>query len=99
LHFVDLAAFELAGTAHDGTFDIVGGHADGFGGGDCGAQARVGIRIASVARGDLYFFDEPCESFAALCVKRGLLVLNGCPFTMSGHYLKPLREPVPNFRE
>ena len=30
--FVDLAAFEFAGAAHDGALDVVGGHADGFGG-------------------------------------------------------------------
>ena len=30
--FVDLAAFQFAGAAHDGVLDVVGGHADGLGG-------------------------------------------------------------------
>ena len=28
--FIDLAAFQFAGAAHDGALDVVGGHAGGF---------------------------------------------------------------------
>src|ERR1700761_1258093 len=51
-NFVDLAAFELAGAAHNGALDVVGGHALGFGGNDCGAEAGVHIGIAAVAGGN-----------------------------------------------
>ena len=59
--FVDLAAFELAGAAHDGLLDVVGGHTDGLGRHDRRAQARIRIRIAAVARGDHDFLDDARE--------------------------------------
>ena len=59
--FVDLAAFQFAGAAHDGLLDVVGGHADGFGGQDGGAQARIPVRIAAAAGGDGDFLDDARE--------------------------------------
>ena len=81
--FVDLAAFELAGAAHDGALDVIGGHADGFGGDDGGAQARVGVGIAAIARGNHNFLDHAGEYLPAFGVKRGLLVLD-CPMDNNG---------------
>src|SRR5262249_55281149 len=52
LDFFDLAAFQLTGTAHDGTLDIVGRHADCFRGGDGSPETSVGIRIAAAAGRD-----------------------------------------------
>jgi len=36
-----ICRFQFAGAAHDGFFDVVGGHGNALGGGDGGAQARV----------------------------------------------------------
>ena len=83
--FVDLAAFEFACAAHDRALDVVGRHADGFGRGDGGAQARVGFRVAAAARGNHDFLDEASERFATLGVKRRLFVLDRGPFTVSRH--------------
>ena len=78
--FVDLPAFQFAGAAHDGLLDVVGGHADGLGGEDGGAETGIGIRIAAAAGGDHNFLDDARERFPALGVQCGLLVLDGRPF-------------------
>ncbi len=81
--FVDLAAFQFAGAAHDGLLDVVGRHTDGFGGQDGGAQTGVPVGIAAAARGDHDFLDNARERFSALGVKSRLFVLNGGPFGMA----------------
>ena len=80
---VDLAAFQFAGAAHDGFLDVVGGHADAFGRQDRRAQARIGVRIAAIARGDRNFLDDARETFSALGVESGLFVLDGRPLGMA----------------
>src|SRR6185437_659381 len=90
---VDLAAFEFAGAAHDRALDIVGGHADGFGRGDGGPQTRIGVGITAAPGRDLNFLDQPRKRLATLGVGGGLLVLNGRPFTMSGHAETSNSEP------
>ena len=81
--FLDLPAFQFAGAAHDGLLDVVGRHADGFGGEDGGAQARIGVRIAAAAGGDRDFLDDARKTLSALGVQGRLLVLNGGPFGMA----------------
>ena len=80
---VDLAAFELAGAAHDGLLDVVGRHADGLGGGDGRSQARIHIRIAAVSGGDHDLFNDARETLPALGVGGGFLVLDCRPFGMT----------------
>ena len=82
-HFLDLPAFQFARAAHDGLLDVVGRHADVFGGENRGAQARIAVGIAAVARGDRDFLDESREDFTALGVESRLLVLNCRPFGMA----------------
>ena len=48
--FVDLAAFQFAGAAHDGALDVVGGHADRLGGDDGRAKPGIHVRVAAAAR-------------------------------------------------
>ena len=82
--FVDLAAFQFAGAAHDGALDVVGGHAGGLGVGDGFAQTGVGVRVAAAGTGGNHdFLDDARKHFPALGVGGGLLVLDGRPFGMS----------------
>jgi hypothetical protein len=81
----DLSAFQFAGAAHDGLLDVVGRHADRFGGQDGGAQARIPVGIAAAARGDHNFLDDARERFSALGVKCRLFVFNGGPFGVARH--------------
>ena len=81
--FVDLPSLQLAGAAHDGLLDVIGGHADAFGGQDGGAQTGIGIRIAPIAGGDHNFLDDARKRFSALGVECGLLVLDGRPLRMT----------------
>ena len=75
-------AFEFAGAALDGAFDVVGGHVLRFGCGDGATEARVAVGIAATAGlgGDGDFLDEAGEDLAAFGVKRALLVLDCRPF-------------------
>ena len=83
--FVDLAAFQFAGAAHDGALDVVGRHADSLGGKDGRAQTRIRVGIAAAPGGDHDFFNDAGEDFPALGVEGALLVLDGRPFGMTGH--------------
>ena len=82
--FIDLAAFQFAGAAHDGALDVVGGHAGGLGGADSFAKTRVHVRVAAAAAGGNHnLFDDAGKRFTALGVGGGLFVLDGRPFGMS----------------
>ena len=82
--FVDLAAFQFAGAAHDGALDVVGGHADGFGGGDGGAQARDSYPGSPPLRAAIMIsLIRRVKRFPALGVEGGLFVLDRRPFGMS----------------
>ncbi len=78
--FFVVGAGQFAGAALDGPLDIVGGHVLSLGGGNGGAQARIGIRIAAIFCGNADFLDKARKNLAALGVKRALLVLNCGPF-------------------
>jgi hypothetical protein len=82
-HLIDLAALQFAGAAHDGFFDVIGGHAGAFGCQDRRTQAGIGVRVAAVARGDHDFFDDARETFSALGVQGGFFMLDGRPFRMA----------------
>ena len=74
-------AFELAGSALDGAFDVVGGHVLSFGGGDGAAQAGVAVGIAAAGfGGDGDFLDEAGKDFAAFGVCGALFMLDCRPF-------------------
>ncbi len=74
-------AFEFAGAALDGAFDVVGGHVLGFGGGDSSAEAGVAVGVSSALfGGDGDFLDEAGEDLAAFGVKRALFMLDCRPF-------------------
>jgi len=81
--FVDLAAFQLTGAAHDGAFDVVGRHRDRLGGGNGGAESGVAVGVAAAAGGDGDLLDETGEGFTALGVEGGLLMLDCRPFRVS----------------
>src|SRR5262249_17459206 len=83
--FIDLPAFELAGAAHDGALDVVGGHADRLGRCDRGTKPGVGVGIAAVPGGDGDFFDQAGESLPAFGIEGGFFVLDCRPFGMTGH--------------
>ena len=83
--FVNPAAFEFTGAAHDGALNVVGGHTDGFGRGNGGTQSRVSVGIATTPGSDLDFFDEARESLAALGIEGRFFVLDCGPLTVSGH--------------
>jgi hypothetical protein len=79
-HFFILFAFELAGAAEQSTLNVVIGHVLVFGGEDGGAQAGIGIDIATAeARGDGNFTDDAGEDATALGVGGGFFVLDGGP--------------------
>ncbi len=83
-HFVDLAAFQFTGAAHDGALDVVGGHAGRLGVGDGLAQTRVRVRVAAAGAGGNHdLFDNAGKRFPALGVGGGLFVFDGRPFGMS----------------
>ena len=82
-HLVDLAAFQFAGAAHDGLLDVVGRHAGGLGGRNRRAQAGIHIGIATGAGGDHNLFNDARETFSALGVEGGFLVLDCRPFGMT----------------
>jgi len=82
-HLVDLAAFELACAPHDGLLDVVGRHADSFGGGDRRPETGIHIGIATGAGGDHDLFDNARETFSALCVEGGFFVLDCRPLGMT----------------
>ena len=68
---------------YDGLLNIVGWHADPFGGEDRGTEAGIGVRIATAAGGDHNFLNDARERFSALGVECGLLVLDGRPLRMT----------------
>ena len=48
-------------------------------------RVRIDIAAATGTRSDRDLFDELGEDLAALGIERALFVLNGVPFTVSGH--------------
>ena len=73
--FVDLPAFELARTAHDGALDVVRGHADRFRRHDGRAQPRIHVRIAAAASRNHDFLNEAREVFPRFASKAAFLCL------------------------
>src|SRR5271170_6122143 len=84
--FVDLAAFQLAGAAHNGPFDVIGRHADCLGSQNGGSQSGVTVGIAATpASSNHDFLNEAREDLAALGIEGSFLVLNRRPFAVSRH--------------
>src|SRR5579862_13143 len=73
-------AGQFAGTALDGSLDVIGGHVLALSGEDRRTQTRIAIRITTaIFGGNADFLDEASENLAALGVERALLVLNCGP--------------------
>src|SRR5215475_9481045 len=68
--FLVNGAWQFAGTALDGSLDIIGGHVLGFGGQNGSPQSRIGVGItASVLGCNADFLDKTGEYLAALGIK------------------------------
>jgi hypothetical protein len=81
-------AFELAGAALDGSFDVVGRHVLGLGGDDGSAEARIAVWVATAGLGgDGDFLDKAGEDLAAFGVGGALFMLDCRPFRVTGHGL------------
>src|SRR5208282_4157286 len=78
-------AFQFAGTAQNGSLDVVLRHIFGLCRQNRSAEPSIGVGITTALCGDSDFLEQAGEDLAALRIQRALLVLDCGPFRVAGH--------------